>query len=150
MRRTIWLIIASLVVGPAFGGLTFMACVGILDGKPSPGAVRSTANFLADYWPIIVTASYTLGAIPALVSALIMAFVTRWLPTRWQRLITASIVGGAVSVVVIGLFLLADGMNSVDDLTIALAIAASGAVAGFASLALVELFHPLPAPSMAA
>jgi hypothetical protein len=148
-RRTVWLIITSLVVGPAFGGLTFIVLAGITDAMASPNPRPATVSGIDDYWPIILTGAYVLGAIPGMVGAAIMIFVTRWLPHLWQRLVAAPFIGAVVSLIGLSFLLFMDNQGSVDDLMIGLVIMASGAVAGIACLAIVELFHPLPVPEKA-
>jgi len=145
-RRNIWLIITSLAVGPAFGGLTFITLAGITDAMASPNPRPPTVAGIDDYWPIILTGAYVLGAIPGIVSALILIFVTRWLPLLWQRLVVAPLIGAAISLLGLSFLLFMDNQASVDDLMIAGVILLSGAVAGIACLAIVELFHPLPNP----
>ena len=145
-RRNIWLIITSLAVGPAFGGLTFIVLAGITDAMASPNPRPPTVAGIDDYWPIVLTGAYVLGAIPGIISAAIMIFVTRWLPLLWQRLVAAPLIGAVVSLLGLSFLLFMDNQGSVDDLMIGLVIMASGAVAGIACLALVELFHPLPVP----
>lgn len=144
-RRTVWLGITSLVLGPAFGGLTFMVAAGVTD----PGA-SGDALPLEGYWPIIVTAAYILGAGPALISAIIMAIATRWLPAMWQRMLVAPMVGALISIAILNLILFSDGHGTIDDWMITGVVAMSGAVAGTACLAIVELFHPLPLPEKVA
>ena len=79
-----------------------------------------------------------------------MIFVTRWLPQLWQRLAAAALIGAVISLLGLSFLLFSDSHASVDDLMIAGVIMLSGAVAGIASLAIVELFHPLPVPEKAA
>jgi hypothetical protein len=148
-RRNVWLVITSLAVGPAFGGLTFIVLAGITDALASPNPRPATVFGIDDYWPIILTGAYVLGAIPGMVSAAIMIFVTRWLPRLWQRLVVAPLIGAVISLAGLSFLLFMDNQGSVDDLMIGLVIMASGAVAGFACLAIVELFHPLPVPEKA-
>jgi hypothetical protein len=143
--RNIWLIITSLVVGPAFGGLTFITLAGITDAMASPNPRPPTVAGIDDYWPMILIGAYVLGAIPGIVSAAIMIFVTRWLPRLWQRLATAPLIGGVVSTAGLSfLFWGQSGFGSLYGLMVLGTFMLSGAVAGFACLALVELFHPLP------
>ena len=143
-RRTVWLIITSLILGPAFGGLTFMVAAGITDSGSTDGL-----NFNG-YWPLIVTGAYTLGCTPALLSAILMAIATRWLPAMWQRLLVASLIGALISIAILNIILFGGGHGSIDDWMVTGVVALSGAVAGFACLAIVELFHPLPKPLAAA
>jgi hypothetical protein len=144
IRRTVWLVITSLVLGPAIGGLTFMVAAGITD---TTIAQPHGANFQSavDYWPLILSASYALGAAPALLAATVMAIATRWLPRVWHRLLVAPFVGALVSMACLAVLLFSDAGNSVDDWVVIGVIGLSGAVAGVACLAIVELFHPWPA-----
>lgn len=148
-RRTVWLIITSLVVGPAFGGLTFIVAATLTDAAATPANSGPILMSIDDYWPIVLTASYVFGAVPAFLSAIVMAIATRWLPTLWQRLVAAPVIGALVSMACLSFILFTDGHGAVDDWMIMGVIAFSGVVAGFASLAVVELFHPLPPPEKA-
>jgi hypothetical protein len=149
--RSVWMIVSAVALGPAFGGLTFMVLTAITDAMgpqpPNPAVVFG----IDDYWPIILVASYVLGAVPGMLSAAAMILLTRWLPTLWQRLLVAPVVGGAISAVCLSFLLLGEGIfGSLYGLMVLGVIAASGAVAALACLAIVELFHPHPAPHRAA
>jgi len=143
--RTVWTILTSLAIGPAFGGLTFIVFAGITDAMTAQGPRPTTVAGVDDYWPIILIGAYVLGAIPAVLSASLMIYVTRWLPALWQRLIAAPVIGALVSLTLLAFLVFTDPEGAVDDLMIASAIMLSGAVAGLASIAIVELLHPLPA-----
>lgn len=149
-RRTVWLVITSLVVGPALGGPTFLVAATLTDAAATPANSRPIILILLDYWPMVVTGSYLLGVVPALLSAIGMAVATRWLPAIWQRLLVAPVIGALISVAILNVMLLGGGHGTIDDLMITGVLAASGAIAGFACLAIVELFHPLPVPEKAA
>jgi hypothetical protein len=148
--RNVWLVITSLAVGPAFGGLTFLVAAGVTDAMVSPGPRPATVAGIDDYWPIILIGAYVLGAIPGIVSAAIMIVVTRWLPLLWQRLVAAPLIGAVVSLLGLSFLLFMDNHGSVDDLMIAGVFMLSGAVAGLACIAIIELFHPLPPPAKVA
>jgi hypothetical protein len=150
MIRNIWLLVVSLFLGPAIGGAVFFAFATITDGIIVHSAGGSASNFLGDNWPIILIAAYTLGVIPAGVSAIIMMIVVRWLPQRWQRLVAGPVIGALVSAAGIGIFIFADDVNSIDDFVIISGVALTGAVSGFLCIGLIELWHPLPKPPVAA
>ena len=149
--RSVWMIVSAVALGPAFGGLTFMVLTAIVDAMapqpPNPAVVFG----IDDYWPIILVASYVLGAIPGMLSAATMIVLTRWLPALWSRLLVAPLVGAVISAVCLSFLLLGEGVfGSLYGLMVLGVIAASGAVAAVACLAIVELFHPLPEPAKAA
>jgi hypothetical protein len=149
-RRTVWLVITSLVVGPALGGLIFMVAAILADAAATPANSRPIFMSIDTYWPIVVTASYLLGAAPALLSAIGMAIATRWLPAMWQRLLVAPVIAALISIAILNVVLLGNGHGTIDDWMVTGVIALSGAIAGFACLAIVELFHPYPPPEKAA
>jgi hypothetical protein len=144
MARNIWLLVVSLFIGPAIGGLVFFAFAAIADGIIVESAGGSASGFLGENWPIILTAAYALGVVPAAVSAVVMMVVGPLLPMRWQRLVAALLVGALVSAATIGFFLFSDDVNSVDDITIISLVAATGAISAFCCFGLIELWHPLP------
>lgn len=147
--RNVWLILVSIFVAPAIGGLVFFTFAALTDtvilsphGQPT--------SFVNDYWPIILVAAYVLGVIPAFVTALIMIFVGRLFPHAWQRLLAGTLVGALVSAIGIGFFIFSDNVGSVDDVIIIGGVALTGAVSAFCSLGLIELWHPLkPKPPAA-
>lgn len=144
MIRNIWLLVVSLVIGPAIGGTVFFAFASITDAVIVHSGGGSAGEFLGNNWPIILIAAYTLGMVPAFVSAILMITVMRWLPQRWQRLTAAPIVGALVSAAAIGVFLFADDVNSVDDISIISGVALTGAISALCCVGLVELWQPLP------
>lgn len=149
--RSVWMIVSAVALGPAVGGLAFIVFVGVTDAMGPQPSNPATVFGIEEYWPIIMVASYVLGAIPGLLSAAAMIVLTRWLPALWQRLLVAPVVGGAISAVCLSFLLLGEGMfGSLYSLMVLGAIAASGALAALACLAVVELFHPLPEPGKAA
>lgn len=150
-RRSVWTILSAVVLGPAFGGLTFMVLIAITDAMAPQPPNPATVFGVDDYWPIILAGAYVLGAVPGILSAIAMIVLTRWLPTTWQRFLVAPAVGGAISALCLSFLLLGEGIfSSLYSLMVLGVIAASGAVAALACLAIVELFHPLPAPGKAA
>ncbi|KQW79324.1 hypothetical protein ASC89_13625 [Devosia sp. Root413D1] len=144
MARNIWLFVVSLFIGPAIGALVFFAFAAITDGIIVHAAGQSASNFLGENWPIILIAAYTLGAIPAAISSVIIMLVSRFLPQLWQRLVAGPVIGALVSAAVIGLFLFSDDVSSVDDVIIISGVALTGAVSAFCCVGLIELWHPLP------
>ncbi len=149
MARNIWLLVVSLFLGPAIGGLVFFAFATVTDGIVTHAAGRSAASFLGENWPIILVAAYVLGSIPAGISAVITIVSSRFLQYRWQRLVVGTAIGGLVSAITIGVFIFADETNSVDDFIIIGGVALTGAVSAFCCVGLVELWHPLPKPRAA-
>ena len=147
MARNVWLLVVSLFLGPAIGGLVFFAFATITDGIIAHSSGQSASRFLDENWPIILIAAYTLGAIPAGVSAVIMMIVARLLPRLWQRLVAGPVIGALVSAAAIGVFIFADDVNSVDDFIIISGVALTGAVSAFFCVGLIELWHPLPKPA---
>ena len=146
--RNTWTMITALAVGPAVGGLTFIVLAGVTDALFVDRPRGPTVAGFEDYWPMILIGAYVLGAIPAILSAGLVIYVTRWLPAPWQRLLAASAIGGVVSCACLTVLLLGTGgVVSLYGLMIAAVIFASGAVAAAISLATVEIFHPLPAPA---
>lgn len=144
--RSLWTIIVALAIGPAFGGLTFLGLAALTDALFVDRPRGPTVAGFEDYWPMILVGAYVLGAIPAVLSAGLMIYVTRWLSVWWQRLLAASAIGGVITCACLSLVLLGyGGIASFYGLMIATVIFASGAVAGAVSLAIVERFHPLPA-----
>ena len=150
MIRNIWLLVVSIFIGPLIGGLVFFTFATVTDGIIVHSAGGSASSFLGDNWPIILIGAYTLGVIPAGVSAVIMMIVGRFLPQRWQRLVVGPVIGAVVSAAAIGVFLFADDVNSVDDFIIISGVALTGAVSAFLCVALIELWHPLPKPPVTA
>jgi hypothetical protein len=149
-RRSTWMIVTSMALGPAFGGVTFMALAALTDASAPPPPNPSAVFGMDDYWPIIMVASYVLGAIPGLVSALFMIVLTPRLPRVWQRLAVAPVIGAVISAASLSFLLLGEGIfTSLYGLMIMGVIAASGAVAAIACMAVIELFHPLPVPGKA-
>jgi hypothetical protein len=145
-KRNMWLIITSLTIGPAFGGLTFIVLAGVTDALFVDRPRGPTVAGLEDYWPMVLIGAYVLGAIPAVTAAGLTIYLTRRVQAFWQRLLVASAIGGAISCAALSFLLLGyGGIASFYGLMIAGVIFASGAVAGAASLSIVELFHPLPA-----
>jgi len=146
MARNIWLILTFTFFGPLVGALVelllALAVDPILSGPDTSGTER-----LLSSWPFILSMGYALGLAPAFVAAIIQIIATRWLPSRAGRLIAATLIGAVTSTVLIGAFMLASEMGSPADLWFLLLVAVPGGVAALLSLALVELFHPLPRPA---
>lgn len=142
--RSIWTVIASFAIGPGFGGLSFIVLSVVTDSLLVERPRGPTVAGMEDYWPAVMIGAYVLGAIPGIVSAAIMIVLTRWLPHIWQRLLVAALVGAVVSLAGLSFLILSDASISDYDLMIGSVIMASGALAAVASLAVVELFHPLP------
>ncbi len=149
IKRNIWLLVVSLFIGPAIGAVTFLTLVNIIDGG-SASSNASAQAFTDDYWPLVLMFAYVVGWLPAGISAIIMMLVTRFLPTRWLRLITGTVIGAIVSAAYIGLFIFADHTNSMDDFAILGIAALTGGVSALFCIALIELFHPLPKPPVPA
>ena len=147
--RNIWLVLTAIFIGPLIGAAVFIAFAFVTDGMTAKTTAPPATNFFTDYWPIIFTAAYVLGFIPAVLSAIIVAIIAPRFGHLWQRLITAGIVGGAISAIGIGLFIFADDAGSVDDVIIISGVALTGAVSAVLCLLLVEFFHPLPKPPAA-
>ncbi len=128
--RNIWLIITSLVVGPAFGGLTFITLAGITDAMASPNPRPPTVAGIDDYWPIDSHrrlragrhSGHRLGPHHGLCHALAAAALAA---PRYRTLI-----GAVISLLGLSFLLFMDNRGSVDDLMIAGVIMLSGAVAG--------------------
>ena len=141
-RRNVWLAIVSVFVGPLIGALTFMAVTSAMDAVifQSDG---SAYGFLRGNWPVVLMAGYMFGAIPGLVFAVVMIVLSRHIPRPGQRLLAAAIVGAVASVGLLSTILFGAALGGMDWIVLT-AMAASGAVAGVATLALVEWFHPLP------
>ncbi len=145
-RRDLWLGLVSVFVGPLIGGVTFIAAAIAIDAMVYG---EGTPNFMAQHWPIILTAGYVFGTIPGLVFAVIIAVLSRRIAALRQRLLVAAIVGAVVSVGLLSLVLFGGSLSGLDPV-VAAALGITGAVAGVISLGLVEFFHPLPAPAKAA
>jgi hypothetical protein len=148
--RNVWLFLTAIFVGPLIGSAVFMAFAYITDGLVAQASrPPTTSNFFADYWPIILIAAYVLGAIPAFISAILVAFIAPRFAKLWERLVAALLIGATTSGLLIGLFIFADDAGSVDDAVIIGGVALTGAVSAVLCLLLVELFHPLPRPPAA-
>ena len=143
MARNIWLILTFTFFGPLVGAvaelLLALAADPILSGSDSAGTDR-----LLSTWPFILTVGYAVGLAPAFIAAILQIIATRWLPTRGRRLIAAAVIGAVTSAVLIGTFMALSEMGSPADLWFLLLVAVPGAIAAVVSLALVELFPPLP------
>lgn len=146
-RRDLWLGLVSVFLGPLIGGLTFIAAAIAIDAVVYGPA--GTPNFMAEHWPVILTAGYVFGTIPGLVFAVILALLSRRIAAWPQRLAVAAVVGAVVSVGLLSLVIFGESLSGLDPV-VASALGITGAVAGIVSLGLVELFHPLPAPAKAA
>lgn len=145
-RRDIWLVVTSLALGPALGALGFMLAVIVTDATASPTRPNMPGGlaFVVDYWPVILSAGYILGAIPGLASAVIMSLLTRALPRRAHRLIAAPLVGAVVSIAILSFVLFGGRGPTLGDLMMIVSVLFAGAVAGFGCLAVIERFHPWP------
>jgi len=141
-RRDVWLAIVSVFVGPLIGSLTFIATASVIDAVVYAGNVPAPSVFLEN-WPFILSTGYVFGAVPWLLFAIIMAVLSRRLPLR-GRFSAAVLVGVMASVTILG-FALSGGSRPAVDWMVLASVAFTGAMAGVASLALVEWFHPLPA-----
>jgi hypothetical protein len=148
-KRNVWLLITSIIIGPLIGSVAFMIGTTLFDW-PYAGQQSGAVKFLANYWPLILSSGYALGLIPAVIFAVAMIILSRRIPRRSGRLWVASVVGAAISGVCIGLFLTGGFAGVTDSLYILGAVVVTGAIAGLVCMALVELFHPLPAPTAAA
>lgn len=146
MARNVWLILTFTFFGPLVGACAFLLVALVMDPILSTPAT-SGADRLISTWPFILSMGYALGLVPGFVSAIIQIIATNWLPTRGRRLIAGAIIGAVVSTVLIGAFMLLSEMGSPADIWILLLVTIPGAVAALVSLALVELFHPLPRPA---
>lgn len=143
-RRDVWLGLVSIFIGPLIGGLSLIAAVSVIAVMMPGNPV--TATLTVGHWPGIVAAGYVVGAIPGLVFAVIMAVLSRRLPRRWQRLLVAVIVGATVTAGLLAPLVFGRSLAGLDPVVLAL-LGAIGAMAGLVSLAIVELFQPLPAPA---
>lgn len=151
MKRNDRLILIYAALGPLFGALTFIVPAAVVFGFVKP-SVR--AELIIDHWPPIVILSYVFGIIPGFVSAFVTIFATRWLPSRFWRLVAAPVIGGLVSALLIGLTSTLQNdvpMGSGSDLYWLgyLLLFATGAVAAFLCMAIVEILHPLPIKALA-
>jgi hypothetical protein len=146
--RNVWLVLTAIFVGPLIGSAVFMAFAYITDGLVARGSrPPQTTNFFADYWPIILIAAYVLGAIPAFISAILVAFIAPRFSRLWERLVAALLIGATTSGIIIGLFIFSDDAGSVDDVIIISGVALTGAISAVLCLFIVEFFHPLPKPA---
>lgn len=141
-RRDVWLAIISVFVGPLIGSLTFIVMGSAIDAVAYAGNAPPPSVFLEN-WPFILSTGYVFGAVPWLLFAIVMAVLSRRLRTLRGRFSAAAMVGPMASVAILGLAL-ASSRPSVDGVVLA-TVAFTGAMAGVASLALVEWFQPLPA-----
>lgn len=149
MARNVWLILTFTFFGPLVGAVAELVLALAIDpilSGPSPAGNSGTDRLLSA-WPFVLSMGYALGLAPGFVSAIVQIIATRWLPGRGARLIAAAIIGAVVSAVLIGAFMLLSEMGSPADLWFVLLVAIPGAIAAVISLALVELFHPLPKPA---
>lgn len=145
-RRDVWLAIVSVFVGPLIGSLTFIVTASAIDAVAYAGDAPAPSVFL-ETWPFILSTGYVFGAVPWLLFAIIMAILSRRLSLR-GRFSAAAVVGVMASVTILGFTLLGSPRPAVDWVVLA-SVAFTGAMAGVVSLALVELFHPLPAKATA-
>ncbi|QQR35868.1 hypothetical protein JI749_16240 [Devosia oryziradicis] len=143
-RRNVWLGLVSVVIGPLVGSLTFIAITLITDVVFF--GTQPSSNLLLREWPVVLTAGYVFGFAPGLGFAAAMALVSRKLPTLAQRLVAAPVVGALLSIAILSVILFGQSLGGL-DLDMLLILAITGAVAGLVSLAIVELFHPLPTPA---
>ena len=140
-RRNIWLALVSVGIGPLVGSLTFIAVAlasDLLFYRTDP-----SNNFLLRDWPIVFTAGYAFGFVPGLAFAVVMAFLSPRLPTLRLRLLAAPAVGAILSILILSVVVFGQSLGGFDAFML-LVLGATGAVAGFVSLGLVEIFHPLP------
>jgi hypothetical protein len=148
-KRNVWLLILSVLVGPLIGSGAFMAGTTLFDwlfAGGGPGAF----SFLVEYWPIILSAGYTFGFLPALVFALVMAWLSPRIPSVGARLGTATLVGAFASLAIIGFFVVGGFAGIADSLYILVAVFLTGGIAGSVCMAVIEWLHPLPEPAPAA
>ena len=148
-KRNVWLLIMSVVIGPLIASVAFMVGTTLFDmlfAGGGPGAY----GFLVDYWPIILTAGYTFGCLPAIVFTVIMAFLSGRIARLRTRLWVATLVGAIASLAIIGFFVVGGLAGIADSLYILAAVAVTGALAGFVSMLVIEWLHPLPAPAVVA
>ena len=143
-RRDWWLIGVSVVFGPLFGGLAFILLTGVID-QVLYGASAGANTFLLDHWPIIMSAAWAFGFVPALIFALAMNFLSRRVPRRSTRLLIAPLIGAIASPAVIALVLTPSFFGPGGDWIFFCGIAVVGAISGFLCLAYIEWRHPLPA-----
>jgi hypothetical protein len=138
----------SVVIGPLIASVAFMAGTTLFDwlfAGGGPGAFK----FLIDYWPIILTAGYTLGFLPAIAFTVVMAFLSGRIASHRTRLWVAALVGAVASLAIIGFFVVGGFAGITDSLYILAAVGVTGALAGFLSMLVIEWLHPLPAPTPA-
>ena len=143
-KRNVWLLIMSVVIGPLIASVAFMIGTTLFDwlfAGSGPGAFK----FLVDYWPIILTAGYTFGFLPAIVLTVVMAFLSSRIASVRTRLWVATLVGAVASLAIIGFFVVGGLTGIADGVYILIAVFVVGAVAGFVSMAVIEWLHPLPA-----
>jgi hypothetical protein len=146
-RRDVVLALVSVFVGPLVGGLTFIAAASALDAMSRSGS--TSPNYLLEYWPAVLGTGYVFGTIPGFIFAVIMAVLWRRLPLLVQRLPVAGLVGAFVSVALLSLVVFGESLRGL-DLVVMAALGASGAMAGIASLVIVELLQPVLARTKAA
>jgi hypothetical protein len=147
-KRNVWMLLVAIFVAPAVAALVFLVLVGLTDSTTPEGNARAAA-FTADYWPLVLMFSYVIGFIPGVVSTTILILVTRFLPALWHRLVAGPAIAALVCAIAVGLFLFSDSIASVDDWAIVGVFALTGAAAALFTVALIELFHPLPKPGAA-
>lgn len=143
------IILTHILVGPPVGTLSFITLVvtiAAISSKTTPDSIQS---FLSVMGPAILM-GYVLGAIPAIVTSLLVA----WLISRTSRplhwLVGAPLIGASMSI--LGLIWAILGPNAGEDRwVLTLAIAFTGAMAALASMLVVLWMMPReptpPAPA---
>jgi hypothetical protein len=144
MTKRDWrLIIVSVVFGPLLGGLAFVIASAVIDRVFFPPAPTGQ-SFLINNWPIILTGAWVIGAFPALIFSVAMAFLSHRISGRRSRLAIAPVLGAVVSPAFIALVFTPSFFGAGAE-WLFLFIALIGALSAFLCLAYIEWRHPLPA-----
>ena len=134
------IILTHIVVGPPVGTVAFMTFVvvaAMIEARTAPDSVWSFLSVM----PMAVGMGYVLGAIPATVTSLVVAWAVRKLdkPVHW--LLAAAAIGAVASC--LGLFWVVLGPNGGESKWVVVTgIAFTGAVAALVSMLVVVAMTP--------
>lgn len=141
-RRTAATLLLMLLLGPPIGGAVFLGGTALVDYLSVGRAVR--VAFPADFWGVIVLATYVFGLVPALLSAIAALVISGLRLGTAQRLAAIGIFGAAISPLIIASVVLDNLERLLSNPSVLVVTMAAGAAAALVCQALVEHWFPLP------